>query len=77
MGCMADLTGLPVERAAVAETTALGVACLAGLQAGVFGSLADIARRRTPDRVWQPSGSVERREALHAGWQAAVRRARS
>jgi len=77
MGCMADLTGLPVERAAVAETTALGVACLAGLQAGLFGSLADIAQRRTPDRVWQPSGSVERREALQAGWRAAVRRARS
>ena len=77
MGCMADLTGLPVERAAVAETTALGVACLAGLQAGLFGSLADIARRRTPDRVWQPSGPAAGRDAMYAGWQAAVRRARS
>ncbi len=77
MGCMADLTGLPVERAAVAETTALGVACLAGLQAGLFGSLAEIAQRRTPDRVWQPSGPAARRDALYAGWQAAVRRARS
>ena len=77
MGCMADLTGLPVERAAVAETTALGAASLAGLQAGVFGSLADIERRRTPDRIWQPSGSAGQRDALYAGWQDAVRRARS
>ncbi len=77
MGRMADLTGLPVERAAVAETTALGAACLAGLQAGLFGSLADIAQRRTPDRAWQPSAPAAERDALYAGWQAAVRRARS
>ena len=77
MGRMAELTGLPVERAAVAETTALGVACLAGLQAGLHGSLDEIAQRRTPDRVWQPSGAAAERDALYAGWQAAVRRARS
>jgi len=77
MGCMADLTGLPVERAAVAETTAMGVASLAGLQAGLFGSLAEIAQRRRPDRVWKPSGPAVRRDALYAGWHAAVRRARS
>jgi len=77
MGCMADLTGLPVERAAVAETTALGAACLAGLQAGLYGSLDDIAQRRTPDQVWQPSCADRQRDALYAGWQDAVRRARS
>jgi len=77
MGCMADLTGLRVERAAIAETTALGVACLAGLQAGLFGSLAEIAQRRTPDRVWQPSGQVAERDALYAGWRVTVQRARS
>jgi glycerol kinase len=74
---LADLTLLPVERAAVAETTALGVACLAGLQAGVFGSLAEIAQRRTPDGTWQPTGAPEQRHALYAGWHKAVQRARS
>ena len=77
MGRLAGLTGLPVERAAVAETTALGVACLAGLQAGLYGSLADIMQRRTPDRVWQPSVPAAQRDSLYAGWQAAVQRARS
>ena len=77
MARMADLTGLQVERAAVAETTALGVACLAGLRAGLHGSLGEIARRRTPDRVWQPSCPAGQRDALYQGWEAAVRRTRS
>ncbi len=50
---------------------------MAGLQAGLFGSLANIAQRRTPDRVWQPSGLVAERDTLYTGWQAAVQRARS
>jgi len=73
---MAEITRLPVERAAVTETTALGVACLAGLQAGLFGSLDDIAQRRMPDRSWQPSGTVLERDDLYAGWKKAVQRAR-
>jgi glycerol kinase len=76
MQCLSDLTGLSVERAAVAETTAAGVAYLAGMQAGLFGSLDDVARLRRPERVWQPAISQSRREAMHAGWQNAVRRSR-
>ena len=77
MQCMADITRLDVERAAMAETTALGVACLAGLQAGLFGSLQDIAQNRRPDRSWQPACPQAQRDALYAGWHGAVRRARS
>ena len=74
---LADLTMLPVERAAVAETTALGAACLAGLQAGLFGSLAEIAQHRATDRTWQPACPAGQRDALYAGWHRAVQRARS
>jgi glycerol kinase len=77
MQCLADLTALPVERAAVAETTAAGAAYLAGLHAGLLGSLDDIARLRRPERVWQPGMSQDRREAMYAGWQRALRRARA
>ena len=77
MQCLADLTALPVERSAVAEATALGAACLAGLHAGLFGSLDDIAARRRTDQGWQPAMPPARRDALRAGWHAAVRRARS
>ncbi len=76
MQCLADLTGLAVARAAVAETTALGVACLALLQAGLRGSLAEISQLHEPARIWQPQMPAAEREELTRGWHAAVRRAR-
>ena len=36
--CLADITGVPVERPVVTETTALGAAYLAGLTTGLYGS---------------------------------------
>jgi glycerol kinase len=39
---LADLLDVPVERPRVTETTALGAAFLAGVQLGIFDSLADI-----------------------------------
>jgi glycerol kinase len=75
MQCLADITARPVARAAVAETTALGVASLVALQAGLCGSLDDLAARYRPDRTWQPSMPQARRRGLVQGWRAAVRRA--
>src|SRR3546814_1349944 len=42
---LADLLQLPVVRPETVETTALGAAFLAGLTAGVYASLDDIASR--------------------------------
>jgi glycerol kinase len=77
MQFLADIIDLPVERPVVTETTALGAAYLAGLQAGVFASANDIAGRWRRDRLFEPRMAADRREALYAGWQAAVRRVRS
>ncbi len=77
MQSLADLTGLAVARAAVAETTALGVANLASLQAGLCGSLDELAGLHEPDRVWRPTIDAPERDGRLAGWHAAVRRARS
>ncbi len=74
---LADLTGLPVARAPVAETTALGVARLAALQSGICGSLDEIAGLHRPDRIWQPLLATAEREARRQGWLTAVARARS
>jgi glycerol kinase len=63
-----------VERAAIAETTALGAALLAGLQIGVFGSLHDVARRWHSGGAFHPGLDAGRRDALYAGWHEAVRR---
>src|SRR5207249_795694 len=54
MQIQADLLGIPVERAATRETTALGAAWLAGLAAGRWPSTADLAARRRADRTFEP-----------------------
>jgi glycerol kinase len=74
MQFLADVLDLPVERPVIAETTALGAASLAGLEAGVFDSLEDIARAWQRDARWTPSMSAERRDELYEGWRRAVRR---
>ena len=71
---LADQLGLPVERPAVTETTALGAACLAGLGTGVYGSTADIAARWRCERRFEPVGDAAARAARHAGWRDAVGR---
>jgi glycerol kinase len=71
---LADLTGLPVERPRVTETTALGAAYLAGLGANIFHSQKDIAARWALDRRFKPAMKKARRDALYAGWRDAVRR---
>jgi glycerol kinase len=74
---LADLTGLPVERPQVVETTALGAACLAGLAAGLFRDTDDIAARWALDRRFEPSLAASSRDALYEGWNAAVARVRA
>ena len=70
---LADSIGLPVERPAVIETTALGCAMLAGLGAGLFASLGEAAAMARPDRVFEPGGA-DRRAARRERWHHAVRR---
>jgi glycerol kinase len=74
---LADLTGLPVERSKVIETTALGAAYLAGLAAGIFRDEADIAQRRALERRFEPSLAAVVRNSMYSGWNAAVARIRS
>jgi glycerol kinase len=74
MQFLADLLGAPVDRPVVQETTALGAAYLAGLQAGLLPppgpSVAHwrLERRFTPS---MPRAEADRRYAL---WKDAVRR---
>ena len=76
MQALADLTGVSVDRAAVAETTALGAAMLARHGAGIAGLAASAATRRSSGSFLPALGPGER-AGRHAGWQDAVRRARS
>lgn len=74
---LANTLGVQVERPQVTETTALGVACLAGLQQGLFNSLEDIARHWDCEHRFSPVMPEQRREQLYAGWQDAVKRVRA
>lgn len=71
---LADILGATVDRPQVIETTALGVAYLAGLQAGVYESLDDIQRLWQCERRFEPAMSKQDRDRLYQGWLEAVRR---
>jgi glycerol kinase len=74
---LADMLDTRVERPAELETTALGAAFLAGLAVGVWRDRAALAGTWRAARVFAPQTLPERRSALIAGWQEAVRRTRS
>jgi glycerol kinase len=76
MQFQADVAGIPVEVAAIPETTALGAAFLAGLATGVWRSPDDLRRRRTVAARFEPRISADERDARYAGWLRAVERAR-
>ncbi|WP_344870691.1 FGGY family carbohydrate kinase [Allokutzneria multivorans] len=72
---LADILGRPVLRPRTVEMTAVGVAHLAGLGAGVWSGLDQLAELWQEDRRFTPAMSVDRREMLYAGWQQACRAA--
>jgi len=71
MQFLADITGVPVERPAFQEMTALGAARLAALGAGLIDSL-DVPAAEEP-ACWRPRMDAGERERLLSGWKAAVR----
>jgi len=72
--CLADTVRLPVVRPRNVETTALGAAYLAGLGAGLYGSLDEIGRLWRAEARFTPAVDAERADRLYAGWKEAVRR---
>jgi glycerol kinase len=77
MQFLADILGVPVERPVVTETTALGVAYLAGLQAGLYRDLDEIAGHWHREQPFAPRMAGAHRDRLYAGWLDAVKRVRS
>jgi len=77
MQFQADLLGVPVERPALIETTAIGAAQLAGLAVGFWRTPKELGAMRRKDRRFRPRMPALRREALYRDWQDAVRRVRS
>ncbi len=74
MQFLSDMTGLPVERSAILETTALGAAIVAGVHAGLYASHEAMAANWRSDRRFEPAMSGDERDARYAGWKDAVGR---
>ena len=71
---LADVLDVSLSRPAETETTALGVAYLAGLQSGVFDSIDDIEKHWEIEREFRPSMAQSTRVDLLKGWRKAVSR---
>jgi glycerol kinase len=74
MQLQADLLGLPIERSAIPETTALGAAFLAGLAVDVWKDFYQLRRLRKVNRIFKPSMSSRERSEIRREWKRAVQR---
>ena len=72
MQFLSDILGAPVDRPVVTETTALGAAYLAGLQAGLCARPAEFQKSWALDRRFTPAMAPETRDAKYARWSRAV-----
>lgn len=77
MQFQADILGIPVNRPAVTETTAMGAAHLAGLAAGVWIDKMDIRKDFAQGTTFLPTMDEKTRESKYAGWKKAVERSRN
>ena len=77
MEFQSNILNVPVERPVVNETTALGVAYLAGLAVGFWESQEEIAKQWAIEREFHPNMPDETRTNLCNGWEKAVKAAMS
>jgi glycerol kinase len=73
----ADVLGVAVRRAAIAETTALGAAFLAGVAEGMWATPDEVNERWTADASFTPAISDDERTRLAGSWRRAVERSRN
>jgi glycerol kinase len=74
---LSNILGARVDRPEIIETTALGVAYLAGLQAGIFSSTQQLSEMWHCDREFEPTMSEGQRNTLYDQWLAAIDKVRT
>lgn len=75
MQFQSDILEVPVDRPVVSETTALGVAYLAGLATGFWKSKEEIAAQWLIERSFKPGRDKKQIDELYSGWKMAVKAA--
>ena len=76
MQFQADILGIPIQRAHIVETTALGAAYLAGLAVGVWRDTTEVEQYWKSTTTYEPKMSTDERETLYSNWRYAVERSR-
>ena len=71
---LSNILKIKVIRPIIQETTALGVAFIAGYHIGVFNSLNSISKNWKNERSFSPKINKSRRSNLLKGWQQAIKR---
>lgn len=69
---LADMLAAPVDRPTLLETTALGVAWLAGHEAGVWPDQEGFAAQLRVDRRFAPTMASEERDRKYGNWRRAI-----
>lgn len=72
MQFQADIIGTPVQKAKYNETTALGVAYLAGLATNYYESMDALVTKDDVRETYTPSMDDDERNQLYEGWKKAV-----
>lgn len=77
MQYLANILGENVERPEIIETTALGVALLAGLQIGIYASLEHLSTLPQHITTFKPTLSKKTRNQQYRNWLSAVNKIRT
>lgn len=72
MQFQADLLGIPIERPAMVESTALGAALLAGIGAGIWERREEASVAAARAKRFRPRMGARERTRLRGEWEAAV-----
>ena len=72
MQFLSDIIGAPVDRPQITETTALGAAWLAGMQAGIYPGLDEFSQSWALERRFAPDMAPAMRQSKYDRWLRAV-----
>jgi glycerol kinase len=77
MQTQADILGIPVNRPAMRETTALGAAIAAGFAVGIWSEFSELKNMNKEGRtIFNPKISKKRSEKMFVHWSHAVEMSR-
>jgi glycerol kinase len=77
MQIQSDVLGIPIVRPKISETTALGVAYLAGLAVGYWNGYEEIASQWEMDKKFVPQLNTQKIESIKNYWCKAVGRSKN